>query len=102
MGTRQLPSINTSLAYIQKFGDCNTTTETMCTALAATGFCDTNLVRYQHPGETVLEQNPLIATAELVNNEMRCVCHVPNSFGARANDVVCGLQVTRCGVITSS
>ena len=103
----RIASINTSLAHIQNFGDCNTTIETMCTVMAATGICVTSFVQYQHPGETVLdfnclriqetpEQNPLIATAELVNNELVCVCHVPNSFGARAHDVVCGLQVTRC------
>ena len=106
----RIASINTSLAHIQNFGDCNTTIETMCTVMAAIGVCGTTFVQYQHPGETVLdfnclriqetrELNPLIATAELVNNEMRCVCHVLNSFGARANDVVCGLQVTRCGVM---
>ena len=100
----RIASINTSLAHIQNFSDCNTTVEAMCTVLAAIGFCSTYFIQYQRPGETVLdfnclrtrELNPLIATAELVNNELGCICHVPSSFGTRANDVVCGLQVTRC------
>ena len=99
-----------TLAHIQNFNGCNTSIETMCTVKVTIGICTTTFIQYQYPGETVLdficlriqktaELNPLIATAELVNNKLGCTCHVPNSFGPRLYNVVCGLQVTRCGVI---
>ena len=105
----RIASINTSLAHIQNFGDCNMTIEAMCTVMAAIGICATRSVQYQRPGETVLDficlqiedaarLSPLIATAKLVNDQMKCICHLSNRFEAPAN-VVCGLQVTRCRVM---
>ena len=103
----RITSINTSLAHIRSFGGCNTSIETMCTVMPAAGVCVTTFIQYQRPEETVLdficlriqETQELIATAELVNNELGCTCHVLDSFGSQTHDVLCGLQVTRCRVI---
>ncbi len=47
--------------------------------------------------ETV-ENNPLIATLDIVDNTGQCRCYVPtlNAANQVSDPVTCGLQVTRC------
>ena len=106
-----LEAILTKVRSSLQIRNCSTSIENICTVDRQVRFCTTSFIQFQRLGELVLdficlrveetpEQNPLIATAEIINNFIACICHVPDILRQeQQHDVKCGLQMTRCKVV---
>ena len=78
--------------------------------LPTVGQCATTNVAETQPGSMAVdfqcirmesaEQNPLVATLDVANEGVICLCYVVETEGRERTDaVVCGLRVTRCSIL---